>query len=110
MNNKHLYIFSKGRVAKVKKIDGEIIWETKLKLGGLINSAAVANMQIDGNKIYIGLQGNLICLNEFDGSVVWTNQLKGWGYGFVIFANQDQTNAEATNITAATTAAIGATT
>lgn len=105
MNNKHLYIFSKGRVAKIKKIDGEIVWETKLKLGGLINSAAVANIQVEGSKIYVGIQGNLICLNEFDGSIVWMNALKGWGYSYVIFANHDQTNAEAASIVAAQNAA-----
>jgi outer membrane protein assembly factor BamB len=105
MNNKHLYIFSKGRVAKIKKIDGEIVWETKLKLGGFSNGAAVANMQTEGGKIYIGIQGNLVCLNEFDGSVVWINALKGWGYSYVIFANHDQTNAEAASIAAAHTAA-----
>jgi outer membrane protein assembly factor BamB len=105
MNNKHLYIFSKGRVAKIKKIDGEIVWETKLKLGSFTNGAAIANMYIEKDKIYIGIQGNLVCLNEFDGSVVWVNALKGWGYGYVIFANQYQTNAEAASIAAAHTAA-----
>jgi outer membrane protein assembly factor BamB len=105
MNNKHLYIFSKGRVAKIKKIDGEIVWETKLKLGSFSNGVAVANMQVENGKIYIGIQGNLICLNEFDGSVAWVNALKGWGYGYVIFANQDQINAEAASIAAAHTAA-----
>ena len=108
MNNKgYLYIFSKGRIAKIKKQDGEIVWSTKLNISS-IRSAAVANVQLDGNKLYIGASGILVCVNEADGSVVWSNPLKGWGYGYVIFANQDQTTAAASNDAAQAAAATAA--
>lgn len=103
MNKKFLYIFSHGRVAKINKKNGEIVWETKLSVT-MVKSATVANMQIDGDKIYIGASGKLVCIKESDGSLVWVNDLKGWGYNYVVFANQDQTDAMA-QISAASAAA-----
>ncbi len=93
-NDRYLYIYSSGRVAKINKQNGEIIWQTKLK-DMCIGGATVANMQIDGDKIFVGANGILVCINENNGEVVWTNSLTGWGYGYVIFANQSQ--AEAAN-------------
>lgn len=90
--NGYLYIYSSGRVAKINKQNGEVIWQTKLKDVG-ISGATVANMQVDGEKIFIGSSGVLVCINESDGEVVWSNSLKGWGYGYVIFANQNQAEA-----------------
>jgi outer membrane protein assembly factor BamB len=52
-------------------------------------------VQIDGDRIYIGASGVLVCVKESDGSVIWSNPLKGWGFGYVIFANQPQTDAAA---------------
>jgi outer membrane protein assembly factor BamB len=92
--NSYLYIYAKGRVAKINKQNGEIAWETRLNGIG-INKAAVGNLQLDGSNLYVGANGILVCLNEPDGSIVWTNPLKGWGYSYIIFANQNQTAAAA---------------
>ena len=106
MNKGYLYIFSYGRIAKIKKYDGEIIWETKLTVGS-IKWASVASIQLDGDNLYIGGSGVLICVKESDGSVVWSNPLKGWGFNYISFANQNQTDAAAAN-DAAVSAANGA--
>lgn len=106
MNKGYLYIFSYGRIAKIKKQDGEIVWATKLTISG-IRSATVANVQLDGDKIYIGGNGTLVCVKESDGSVVWSNPLTGWGFNYVVFANQNQTDTAVANA-AAQAAASGA--
>lgn len=90
-NNGYLYIYSAGRIAKVNKQNGEVIWQTKLRDVG-ISSATVANMQLDGDKIFIGANGALVCVSEKDGEVIWSNTLSGWGYNYIIFANQEQTS------------------
>lgn len=99
MNKGYLYIFSSGRIAKIKKQDGEIVWATKLNVRS-IKYASVANVQLDGDRIYIGANGALVCVKESDGSVIWSNPLKGWGFGYVVFANQQQTEAAAANVAA----------
>ncbi len=105
MNRGYLYIFSSGRIAKIKKQDGEIVWATKVDVSGIKHSS-VANVQLDGDRIYIGASGVLACVKESDGSVIWTNTLKGWGLGYVIFANQLQTDAEAAAATAASASGV----
>jgi outer membrane protein assembly factor BamB len=85
---RHLYIFSNGRIAKINKSNGEIMWEVKLKDHGM-NHVTIGNLKVEEDKIYFGGYGKLICLNEKDGSLVWKNDLKGWGYGYVIFANNN---------------------
>ena len=104
MKKEYLYIFSGGKVAKINKKNGEIVWEIKLTVS-MVKNAAVANMQVDGDKIYIGASGKLLCIKESDGSLLWENALKGWGYNYVIFANQSQTDAETASIAAASVAA-----
>jgi outer membrane protein assembly factor BamB len=105
MNRGYLYIFSSGRIAKIKKQDGEVVWATKLEVRGL-KSSSVANVQLDGDRIYIGASGVLACVKESDGSLIWSNPLKGWGFGYVIFANQQQTDAEAAIVAANTAAGV----
>ncbi len=105
MNKGYLYIFSSGRIAKIKKQDGEIVWATKLTVSGIKNSS-VANVQLDGNRIYIGASGVLACVKESDGSLIWSNKLKGWGLGYVIFANQQQTDAEVATAAAASASGV----
>jgi outer membrane protein assembly factor BamB len=83
---KYLYIFSNGRIAKINKSNGEIVWEVKLKDYGL-NHVTIGNLKVEEDKIYFGGYGKLICLKEKDGSLIWKNDLKGWGYSYVIFAN-----------------------
>ncbi len=83
---KHLYIFSNGRIAKINKSNGEIVWEVKLKDYGM-NHVTIGNLKVEDDKIYFGGYGKLICLNEKDGSLSWKNDLKGWGYSYVTFAN-----------------------
>jgi outer membrane protein assembly factor BamB len=90
IDNRYLYIYSAGKVAKISKQNGEIIWQTKLRDVG---SATVANVKIEDEKIFIGANGKLICIKEKDGELIWSNSLTGWGYNYIIFANQDQTNA-----------------
>jgi len=94
MNKGYLYIFSYGRIAKIKKQDGEIVWDTKLTVGS-IKWASVANIQLDGDRLYIGGSGVLVCVKESDGSVIWSNPLKGWGFNYIAFANQNQSDAAA---------------
>lgn len=103
MNKGYLYVFSYGRIAKIKKQDGEIVWETKLTISG-IKSATVANVQLDDDKIYIGGNGVLVCVKESDGSVVWSNPLKGWGFNYIVFSNQSQTDIAAASEAAANSA------
>lgn len=83
---KHLYIFSNGRIAKINKSNGEIVWEVKLKEHGF-SYVTIGNLKVEDDKIYFGAYGKLICLKEIDGSLIWKNDLKGWGYSHVIFAN-----------------------
>jgi len=105
MDKGYLYIFSSGRIAKIKKQDGEIVWSTKLDVRG-IKSSSVANIQLDGDRVYIGASGVLACVKESDGSLIWSNPLKGWGFGYVIFANQPQTDAAAATAAANSAAVV----
>lgn len=89
---KHLYIFSNGRIAKINKSNGEIVWEVKLKEYGM-NHVTIGSLKVESDKIYFGGYGKLICLNEKDGSLVWKNDLKGWGYSYVIFDGQNSNEA-----------------
>jgi outer membrane protein assembly factor BamB len=97
---KHLYIFSNGRIAKITKSNGEIVWEVKLKAYGL-SYVTLGSISVDDKYIYFGGYGQLLCLSEKDGSLVWKNELKGWGYSYISFANQnDQVEAIAANTAA----------
>ncbi len=107
MKKGYLYIFSRGKVAKINKKNGEIVWETKLEVS-MVKNAIVANIQVDGDKIFIGASGKLVCIKESDGSLIWVNDLKGWGYNYVMFANQSQTDAETASIAAAAAVAASA--
>jgi hypothetical protein len=101
---KHLYIFSNGRIAKINKSNGEIVWEIKLKEYGL-SYVTIGSLKVEDDKIYFGAYGKLICLKEIDGSLIWKNDLKGWGYSHVIFANTNNDEAMAAANQAAVTAA-----
>ena len=85
-----LYILSNGRVAAIKKKDGEIIWEVKLRqyVGSAI-SHAIGQIMAEQDKLYIGCAGMMLCLSAKDGSLIWKNELKGWGYQFVSMANMN---------------------
>jgi outer membrane protein assembly factor BamB len=102
---KHLYIFSNGRIAKINKSNGEIVWEVKLKAYGL-SYVTLGNISVDDKYIYFGGYGQLLCLNEKDGSLVWKNELKGWGYSHITFGNSNNDEA----VTAASAAAVVAAT
>ena len=89
---KYLYVFSNGRIAKISKANGEIVWEVKLKEHGMAH-VTIGNLKLEEDRVYFGGYGKLICLNEKDGSLVWKNELKGWGYSYVIFANSGNDDA-----------------
>ena len=90
-NKNNLFIFSNGKVAAINKKDGTIIWEVKIKeFAGTTDSYSVAQINVEGDKIYLGVSGILLCLQTKDGSLVWKNELKGWGYSFVSMANVNE--------------------
>lgn len=101
---KHLYIFSNARIAKINKSNGEIVWEVKLKEYGLAH-VTIGNLKLEDDKLYFGGYGKLLCLKESDGSLIWKNDLKGWGYGYVIFSNTNTDEAMAAASQAAVVAA-----
>ena len=107
MKNKNtLFIFSNGRVAAINKKDGTIIWEVKVRqyLSSSM-SYQFAQINVEGDKIYLGFAGILLCLHTKDGSLVWKNELKGWGYSFVSMANVNGESVMAANAAAAVVAA-----
>lgn len=108
--NDLLFICSNGRVAAIRKIDGEIAWEISLKAyaGRSLNHYLGQILQ-EGDKLFIGCSGMMFCLSVKDGSLLWKNGLKGWGYEFVSIANQNSEAAAAAQI-AAMQAATGVTT
>jgi outer membrane protein assembly factor BamB len=101
---KHFYIFSNGRIAKINKGNGEIVWEVKLKEHGM-SYVTIGSLKVEDDKIYFGAYGKLICLKEIDGSLIWKNDLKGWGYSHVIFGNAHTDEMMATANQAAVVAA-----
>jgi outer membrane protein assembly factor BamB len=94
MKQGYLYIFSYGRVAKVSKANGEIVWEIKLKDLGISMYNSFGDLRVENDKLYLGISGHLICLAEKDGSLVWKNDLKGWGYNYISIANDAANHAE----------------
>jgi outer membrane protein assembly factor BamB len=99
----HLFIFSNGKLAAINKQNGEIVWEVKVKTY-LTNAVSLvyAQLQVEGDKIYLGTSGILLCLSTKDGSLIWKNVLKGWGYQFVHIAGADNSaNIAAANVAAA---------
>jgi outer membrane protein assembly factor BamB len=103
------YIYSNGRVAAINKKDGVIVWEVKIKqyVSGSVSMAAVGQIRLEDDKLFIGVSGILLCLAAKDGALIWKNDLKGWGYYFVSMTNVGN-EAEAGSVahSAATTAAI----
>ncbi len=82
-----LYIFSNGRVAALRKSNGDIVWEVKLKDYLSVSTAYYVGQIIqDDDKLYVGVAGHILCLKTLDGSLVWKNELKGWGYQLVSIA------------------------
>jgi outer membrane protein assembly factor BamB len=100
-----LYIFSYGRVAKLNKQNGEIVWEIKLKDLGVTSYNAFGDIRHEGEYLFIGISGHIICLTEKDGSLVWKNDLKGWGYNYISIANDTSNTSEKAGMTAAAVAA-----
>lgn len=84
----HLIIGSMGRVAAINPINGDIIWETKLKASHALNGAIT--LLIEKEEVYAGCQGHLFCLDRFDGHILWHNGLKGWGYNAITIGNESQ--------------------
>lgn len=101
-----LYIFSNGRVAALRKSNGEIVWEVKLKDYLKVSiSTYVGQIVQEDDKLYVSIAGHMLCLKTLDGSLVWKNELKGWGYYFVSVAGANaQEQAEANRMMGAATA------
>jgi outer membrane protein assembly factor BamB len=104
-----VYIFSFGRVAKLNKQNGEIVWEIKLKDLGITSYNAFGDIRHEGEYLFIGISGHIICLTENDGSLVWKNDLKGWGYNYISIANDTSNTSEKAGMAAAIAAAHAAT-
>jgi outer membrane protein assembly factor BamB len=100
-----IYIFSNGRVAKLNKQNGEIVWEIKLKDLGITYSNAFGDIRHEGEYLFVGISGHIICLTEKEGSLVWKNDLKGWGYDYISIANDTSNISEKANMIAAVVAA-----
>ena len=105
----HLYILSNGMVAAIDKKNGEIIWEVKLKTYvGNATMITFGQISVEDNKLFIGSAGMLLCMSTKDGSSMWKNELKGWGYGFVSFADAPNESANEAASNAASAAATSA--
>jgi outer membrane protein assembly factor BamB len=112
MNTKlsgNLYIFSLGRIAKLNKQNGEIVWDVKLKDMDISMYNTFGDIRHEGDYLFIGVSGHIICLNEYDGSLVWKNDLKGWGYNYISIANDVSNISEKARMAAAIAAAHAAT-
>jgi outer membrane protein assembly factor BamB len=68
----------KQSVAAVSRIDGQIIWSTKLSGGMGQNFVTLIS---DFTHVFAYAGGKLHCLELQTGRIVWTNELKGYGYG-----------------------------
>jgi outer membrane protein assembly factor BamB len=105
MKKAAIYIFSYGRVAKLNKEDGEIVWQIKLKDLGISMYNAFGDLRVEGDKLFLGISGHIICLSEKDGSLIWKNDLKGWGYNYISIANDAANHSEKASSSAASQAA-----
>jgi len=83
--NEDIYLGIKGRVIRVNRENGSIIWETHLKSGHLTTLA------IQGGLIVAYTKGELFGIDKQNGKILWRNGLSGFGYGHGIIAAGDTT-------------------
>jgi outer membrane protein assembly factor BamB len=99
--SQNLFIYSHGKIAALKKVDGSIVWEKALKEYGLKTMATTAGiLKLEDNKLYLAVYGFLICVSAKNGDLIWKNELKGWGYNFIdiCIAENDTANNNAQRI------------
>jgi len=74
--NELVFLGLKGRVAALRKDNGQIAWSTILPGGS--DFVTVAG---EGNRIYASSGGRIHCLELGSGKILWSNGLKGYGFG-----------------------------
>jgi outer membrane protein assembly factor BamB len=64
-----------GRVVAINRLNGEVIWQTKLCGSGFVTVIA------DDTTVFAQTGGKLFALNLLSGDILWENGLSGCGYG-----------------------------
>lgn len=82
-----IYVGVKAHVAAISKIDGSILWQTKLKSGATSGDRFVTLLVEDGH-VYAHTYGELYCLDADTGEVRWKNELDGLSYDIVSLATE----------------------
>ena len=79
MNPKDIILIGvKHSVSAVSKVNGSILWTTKLQVGGVGDFVTAT---CDGERVFAHTGGELYGLDLCDGRVLWKNELRGFGYG-----------------------------
>ncbi len=77
-SNEILLLGLKRSVAAISKLDGHVLWKTKLS-GGLGHE--FVTVLSDGQRVFAHTEGKLHCLDLANGQLLWSNGLSGYGYG-----------------------------
>ncbi|MCG3134090.1 MAG: hypothetical protein HMLKMBBP_01376 [Planctomycetes bacterium] len=91
------------RVMALRRDDGSLVWERKLK-----TMSTVVSVLQDGELAYAGTAGEVWCLDALSGDVIWHNKLVGYGTGYVTMAGADTAASAAAAATAQAAAAAAA--
>ena len=85
---KALFVGIKGRVMRIDRSTGRILWETYL------SGSQFVNIQTNGDEVLAATRGELFCLDPDTGGIKWKNGLPGMGWGIVTISG-DGDNASA---------------
>lgn len=79
--NNQVFLGLRGNVVALNKGNGQIVWSTPVRTGGLTGSSFV-NVVCDGDSVYAYGNGWIHRLDALTGQILWSNGLEGYGYGF----------------------------
>lgn len=76
IDQKNLYLGTRGHVVCINKQDGMEVWRTKLRTRGF----AITTLLVQDNALYAGSDGFLYALDPLTGDILWENTLPGLRY------------------------------
>jgi outer membrane protein assembly factor BamB len=82
-----IYVGVKAHVAAISKLDGSILWQTKLRSAATSGDRFVTLLVEEGH-VYAHTYGELYCLDADTGEVRWKNELDGLSYDIVSLATE----------------------
>ena len=85
---KPLFIGIKGRVMRIDRSTGKVLWEARLA------GSQFVNIQTNGDDLLAATRGELYCLDPETGRLKWQNGLPGMGWGIATISG-DNDNASA---------------